>query len=152
MKYFTIKELTASATAKRKGIDNRPTQDVTTALVALVDNVLDPLRQAYGKPIIVTSGYRCTKLNKAVGGASFSQHVKGEAADIRSVSDDPKENKVIFDLIRRLNLPFDQLIWEYGERNTGPDWVHVSFSRFKKRGQVLSAVKKNGKTIYSNMK
>lgn len=147
MKYFTIKELTNSATAKRKGIDNRPTQEVTTALVALVDNVLDPLRQAYGKPIVVTSGYRSVKLNKAVGGASSSQHVKGEAADIRSVSDDPKENKVIFDLIRKLGLPFDQLINEFGY-----DWVHVSFSRFKKRGQVLSAVKKNGKTIYSNIK
>ena len=147
MKYFTIKELTNSATAKRKGIDNRPTQEVITALVALVDNVLDPLRQAYGKPIVVTSGYRSVKLNKAVGGASSSQHVKGEAADIRSVSDDPKENKVIFDLIRKLGLPFDQLINEFGY-----DWVHVSFSRFKKRGQVLSAVKKNGKTIYSNIK
>lgn len=147
MKYFTIKELTNSATAKRKGIDNKPSQDITSALTALVDNVLDPLRQAYGKPIVVTSGYRCAKLNKAVGGATSSQHVKGEAADIRSVSDDPKENKVIFDLIRKLGLPFDQLINEFGY-----DWVHVSFSRFKKRGQVLSAVKKNGKTIYSNMK
>lgn len=147
MKYFTIKELTASTTAKRKGIDNTPSTEVTSALNALVDNVLDPLRQAYGKPIVVTSGYRCAKLNKAVGGASSSQHVTGEAADIRSVSDDPKENKVIFDLIRKLGLPFDQLINEFGY-----DWVHVSFSRFKKRSQVLSAVKKNGKTIYSNMK
>lgn len=147
MKFFTIKELTASATAKRKGIDNRPTQEVTTALVALVDNVLDPLRQAYGKPIVVTSGYRSIKLNKAVGGASSSQHVNGEAADIRSVSDDPKENKVIFDLIRKLNLPFDQLINEYNY-----DWVHVSFSRSKKRSQVLAATKKNGRTIYTVMK
>lgn len=147
MKFFTIKELTASETAKSKGIDNRPSQDVTSALVALVDNVLDPLRQAYGKPIVVTSGYRSIKLNKAVGGASSSQHVKGEAADIRSVSDDAKENKVIFDLIRKLNLPFDQLINEYNY-----DWVHVSFSRFKKRGQVLAATKKNGRTIYTVMK
>lgn len=147
MKFFTIKELTASETAKRNGIDNRPSQDVTSALVALVDNVLDPLRQAYGKPIVVTSGYRSIKLNKAVGGASSSQHVKGEAADIRSVSDDPKENKVIFDLIRKLNLPFDQLINEYNY-----DWVHVSFSRFKKRCQVLAATKKNGRTIYTVMK
>lgn len=147
MKYFTIKELTASSTAKRKGIDNRPTQEVTTALVALVENVLDPLRQAYGKPIVVTSGYRCAKLNKVVGGASSSQHVRGEAADIRSVSDNPKENKVIFDLIRKLNLPFDQLINEYNY-----DWVHVSFSRYKKRGQVLTATKKNGRTIYTIIK
>ncbi len=147
MKYFTIKELTASATAKRKGIDNKPTQDITNALVALVENVLDPLREAYGKPIIVTSGYRSVKLNKAVGGAANSQHTKGEAADIRSVSDDPKENKVIFDLIRQMNLPYDQLINEYNY-----DWVHVSFSRYKKRKQVLAATKKNGKTIYTIVK
>lgn len=147
MKYFTIKELTNSATAKRKGIDNKPSQDITSALTALVDNVLDPLRQAYGKPIVVTSGYRCAKLNKAVGGASSSQHVKGEAADIRSVSDNPKENKIIFDLIRKLNLPFDQLINEYNY-----DWIHVSFSRYKKRGQVLTATKKNGRTIYTIIK
>lgn len=147
MKYFTIKELTNSATAKRKGIDNKPSQDITSALTALVDNVLDPLRQAYGQPIVVTSGYRCAKLNKAVGGASSSQHVKGEAADIRSVSDNPKENKAIFDLIRKLNLPFDQLINEYNY-----DWIHVSFSRYKKRGQVLTATKKNGRTIYTIIK
>ena len=147
MKYFTINELTNSATAKRKGIDNRPSQDVTSALTALVDNVLDPLRQAYGQPIVVTSGYRCPKLNKAVGGSSSSQHVKGEAADIRCVSDSPKENKVIFDLIRKLNLPFDQLINEYNY-----DWIHVSFSRYKKRGQVLTATKKNGRTIYTIIK
>lgn len=142
MKYFSIQELTKSATAVRKGIDNSPSTQVVQNLTALIEMVLDPLREAYGKPIIVTSGYRCEKLNRAVGGAANSQHVKGEAADIRSVQDTPEENKKLFDLIVKLKLPFDQLINEYGY-----DWVHVSFS-LRHRRQKLKAVKKNGKTTY----
>ena len=102
------------------------------------------MREAYGKPIIVTSGSRCEKLNKAVGGAASSQHVKGEAADIRSVADTPEENQKLFDLIVKLGLPFDQLIDEYGY-----DWVHVSFGA-RHRRQKLKAVKRNGKTVYVN--
>lgn len=142
MKYFTIKEMTKSATAQRKGIKNDPSIQVCKALTALIEKVLDPLREAYGKPIIVTSGYRCEKLNKAVGGAASSQHVKGEAADIRSVQDTPEENKKLFDLIVKLGLPFDQLINEYNF-----DWVHVSFGA-RHRRQKLKAVKKNGRTQY----
>ena len=142
MKYFSIQELTKSATAVRKGIKNDPSIQVCKALTALIENVLDPLREAYGKPIIVTSGYRCEKLNKAVGGAASSQHVKREAADIRSVQDTPEENKKLFDLIVKLKLPFDQLINEYGY-----DWVHVSFGA-RHRRQKLKAVKKNGRTTY----
>lgn len=142
MKYFTIQELTKSATAQRKGIDNAPSVQVRANLTALIEKVLDPLREAYGKPIIVTSGYRCEKLNRDVGGAASSQHVKGEAADIRSVEDTPEENKKLFDLIVKLGLPFDQLINEYGY-----DWVHVSFGSQHRR-QKLKAVKKNGRTSY----
>ena len=100
MKYFTIDELIKSATAQRKGIKSqfKPSDEVKRSLTALAEKILDPLRAAYGKPIIVTSGYRCPALNKAVGGAASSQHVKGEAADIRSVSDLPSENKKLFDL------------------------------------------------------
>lgn len=134
--------MTKSATAQRKGIKNDPSIQVCKALTALIEKVLDPLREAYGKPIIVTSGYRCEKLNKAVGGAASSQHVKGEAADIRSVQDTPEENKKLFDLIVKLGLPFDQLINEYNY-----DWVHVSFGA-RHRRQKLKAVKKNGKTTY----
>ena len=93
MKYFTLNELTYSSTAKQKGINNTPNTTIKANLINLVDNILDPLREAYGKPIIVTSGYRCTELNKAVKGASNSQHVKGEAADIRTQSDKPEDNK-----------------------------------------------------------
>lgn len=132
MKYFTFAELTASATAKRKGIDNTPDLRVMAKLTALVANILDPLREAYGKPIVVTSGYRCPKLNKAVGGAAKSQHITGEAADIRALSDKPSDNKKLFDLIIKLNLPFDQLIDEYGY-----NWVHVSYSQGLNRKQIL---------------
>ena len=142
MKYFTIQELTKSATAQRKGIKNVPDTTITLNLTALIDNVLDPLREAYGAPIIVTSGYRCEKLNKVVGGAASSQHVKGQAADIRSVKDSRDQNKRLFDLIRELKLPFDQLINEYDY-----DWVHVSYGP-RNRRQVLDAVRQGTKTTY----
>lgn len=139
MKYFTIAELTKT---DHKGIDNTPDATVKKNLTALVDNVLDPLREAYGRPIYVSSGYRCPKLNKAVGGAASSQHMLGQAADIRTKEDTPEENKKLFDLIVKLGLPFDQLINEYNY-----DWVHVSFGA-RHRRQKLKAVKKNGRTQY----
>ena len=142
MKYFTIRELIKSTTAIERHIDNSPNKEVERSLTALVEKILDPLREAYGKPIIVTSGYRCARLNKVVGGAPSSQHVKGEAADIRSVQDTPEENKKLYNLIVKLKLPFDQLINEHGY-----DWVHVSFGA-RHRRQQLRAVWKNGKTIY----
>ena len=132
MKYFSINELCSSATAKRKCIDNTPNSVQRAALTALVSNILDPLREAYGKPIVVTSGFRCEKLNRAVGGVARSQHTKGEAADIRSLSDKPADNKRLFDLIVRLGLPYDQLIDEYGY-----NWVHVSYTQGANRRQIL---------------
>ena len=131
MKYFTIPELTASPTARRLKIDNTPSAAVTERLTLLVDNVLDPLREAWGAPIIVTSGYRCAALNKAVGGVKNSQHLLGEAADIRTVSDLPADNPRLFDLARSLKLPFDQLIDEYGY-----NWLHVSYGPCHRR-QIL---------------
>ena len=147
MKYFSITELCKSATAKRKGIDNTPDGTIKANLTALVANLLDPLREMYGKPIIVTSGYRCPKLNKAVGGAAKSQHTKGQAADIRSVSDSKKDNKALFDLIVKSGLPFDQLINEYEY-----DWVHVSFASGRNRRSILKATRKDGKTTYETFK
>ncbi|MBQ3780594.1 MAG: peptidase M15, partial [Bacteroidaceae bacterium] len=114
MKYFTIQELTISNTAQRKGIDNTPDQKAAAALTALVTNVLDPLREAWGRPIVVNSGYRCPKLNRAVGGVARSQHTKGEAADIRTLSNRRWENEQLFKLIVKMKLPFDQLIDEHG--------------------------------------
>lgn len=135
MKYFTITELTKSATATRLKIDNTPNETVIRNLTELIEKVLDPLREAYGRPIIVTSGYRCEKLNKAVGGAPTSQHRYGQAADIRSVSDSPKDNKEIFDLAAKMigegKIKTGQLIDEYGY-----NWVHIS-TPYKKTNQIL---------------
>lgn len=119
MRYFTISELTRSDTARRLGIDNRPPASAVAALHALVDNVLDPLREAWGGPIHVNSGYRCPELNRIVGGTSTSQHQRGEAADITVGT--RSGNRRLLALIRRLNLPVDQCIDEKGCR-----WIHVS--------------------------
>lgn len=127
-KFFTIQELTKSTTAQQKGIKNIPSKEQEQNLIALIENILDPLREAYGGPIIVTSGYRCPALNKAVGGAKNSQHMTGQAADIRTVKDTRAENKKLFDLIQKLKLPFDQLIDEHNL-----DWVHVSYSNRNRR-------------------
>lgn len=132
MKYFTMNEMTASATAKRLGIPNVPSWREAENLRLLVDNVLDPLREAWGKPIIVTSGFRSRMLNNIVGGASNSQHTTGMAADIRTLSDFPQDNEKLFDLAQELDLPFDQLIDEYRY-----NWVHISYSRYSMRKQVL---------------
>lgn len=131
MKFFTIKELTKSDTAIRKGIKNIPNKQEEQNLIALVDNILDPLREAYKNPIIVTSGFRCEELNRLVGGSKTSHHRTGQAADIRTIADTPEENKKLYDLIIELDLPFDQLIDEYNF-----DWVHVSYTP-KNRKQVL---------------
>lgn len=119
MVYFTINELCYSATAQANGINNTPNATQRNALTALVDTVLDPLRRAWGKPILVNSGYRCPALNNAVGGKASSQHLRGEAADITTGS--PQSNKQLYDLAISLRLPIDQLI---GER--GYTWLHIS--------------------------
>ena len=119
MIYFTLQELCYSTTAQANGINNTPNATQRNALTALVDTVLDPLRRAWGKPILVNSGYRCPALNNAVGGKASSQHLRGEAADITTGS--PQSNKQLYDLAISLRLPIDQLI---GER--GYTWLHIS--------------------------
>lgn len=131
MKYFTIKELTRSETAQKYNINNTPNKEQEQNLIQLIHNILDPLREAYKKPIIVTSGFRSTELNAKSNGSKTSQHLTGQAADIRSQEDTKKENKKLFDLIQQLKLPFDQLIDEYDF-----NWVHVSFSP-RNRRQIL---------------
>lgn len=131
MKHFTIADLCKSATAERLGIDNRCKKEHVVNMTALVDNVLDPLREAYGKPIRVNSGFRCPALNKAVRGSATSDHMTGRAADITGGS--AAENKRLFYMIQSLGLPFDQLI---DEKNFA--WVHVSYRSEKdNRKQIL---------------
>ena len=128
MRWFALKEFVKSNTAARLGINNNPSEDVKKNIELLVEKILDPLREKFGKPIIVTSGYRCKELNKAVGGAAKSQHMSGEAADIRTVEDSKSANKELFNLIIELGLPFDQLINEHDY-----DWVHVSYGKSNRR-------------------
>lgn len=130
MKYFTIEEMTKSSTATAKHIDNTPNQTAIDNLTKLIEIVLDPLREWYGKPIRVNSGYRCKVLNKAVGSkAKNSQHLYGEATDITAGS--KAENEKLFNYIKD-NLPFDQLINE-----SDFSWVHVSYREGRLRKQVL---------------
>lgn len=131
MKYFTIEEMTKSSTATAKHIDNTPNQTAIDNLTKLIEIVLDPLREWYGKPIRVNSGYRCKVLNEAVGSkAKNSQHLYGEATDITAGS--KAENEKLFNYIKD-NLPFDQLINE-----SDFSWVHVSYREGRLRKQVLA--------------
>lgn len=131
MRYFTLKELTHSDTASQLGLDNTPGVTESDNLIYLVEKLLDPIRERYGAPIIVTSGYRSPAVNEAVGGVAASQHLRGEAADISAGA--VTLNKQLFELIRTSGLEFDQLI---DEKNY--QWVHVSLtSRGTNRNQVL---------------
>lgn len=130
-RFFTLAELTHSNTAKAEGIDNQPTTTEIEALRALCTAVLDPLREAIGKPIKVTSGYRGPVLNRRVKGAAKSQHLRGEAADLQSPGTAVLE---LFKRVIRLGLPFDQLIYEV---NGASKWVHVSHSRGGNAGEIL---------------
>lgn len=133
-KNFTLDELTASATAKAKGIINAPGVDEVCNMCALVHHVLQPLRDAMQEPIKIGSGYRCTNLNHAVGGVANSQHIRGQAADL-CIDGDKVKGKRWFDWIRA-HCEFDQLIWEHNAR--GSYWVHVSFrSDGKNRREVI---------------
>ena len=121
--HFTIEEMYASATAKAKGINNKPNLQQMINLVYLAAYVLEPLRVAMNEPIKIGSGFRSYELNKAVGGASNSQHLKGQAADL-CIDGDLKKGRKWFNYIKN-HLPFDQLIWEHNSKGTY--WVHVSF-------------------------
>ena len=131
MKNFTIKELCRSDKANELGIANNPTPVACDNLIALTENVLDPVREHLGKPIHVNSGYRCAQLNEAVGGSKTSQHGKGEAADIELGGKTKEENKQLYEFIRD-NCDYDQLINEYNF-----SWVHVSYRKGSNRKREL---------------
>ena len=137
---FTLEEFCASQTAQAKGISNVPSTQEIVNLTALVQNVLQPLREAMGHAIKIGSGYRCAKLNAAVGGVSNSQHTTGQAADL-CIDGDIEKGKKWFRYIK-MYLVFDQLIWERNPK-TGNYWVHVSFrADGSNRGQVIDYLEK----------
>jgi uncharacterized protein YcbK (DUF882 family) len=133
--HFSLEEMTKSQTAVRKKIDNTAPPEVVENLKALCENVLEKIRLHFGRPIMVNSGYRGPKLNKAIGGAKTSQHMTGQAADIEIPG---ISNKILFCWIRD-NLNFDQLILEFHKEGV-PDsgWVHVSWNSKGNRKQVLT--------------
>ena len=142
-KHFTLDELTRSATAARKGIDNNPDQEVEGNLLALCENILEPIRKYLGQPLRITSGYRSAKLNRVLGGARRSQHVEGEAADITCQG----RNAEVFSYALKA-LDYDQLIWEFGTADE-PQWVHVSFNECNNRNEALIAYRQGRKTLYT---
>jgi zinc D-Ala-D-Ala carboxypeptidase len=145
-KNLALAEVTRSETAKRKGISNMPTPEHIENFKLLAEKVFQPIRDHFGVPIRISSGYRSAALNKAIGGASSSQHCSGEAIDI-DMDGTTVTNAQIFNFIKD-NLEFDQMIWEFGT-DTNPDWVHVSYeSTGKQRKQILKAKKSGGKTTY----
>ena len=146
MRYFTIEELEHSDTATKYKIDNTSNGETRTNLIKLIELLLDPIRTKWGKPIKVNSGYRCSKLNRMVGGASTSQHLLGEAADITVGS--PEENRKLFEMILSMNILFDQLILEDGGK-----WIHISLKWrvvSKNRREVLLGIRNSkGKMYYT---
>lgn len=143
-KNLSLAEVIRSESAKRRGIKNMPTPEHLENLKKVAEKIFQPIREHFGVPIHVSSGYRSKELNAAIKGSATSQHCKGEALDL-DMDGTSITNKQVFDFIKD-NLPFDQLIWEFGDNNN-PDWVHVSYGP-RNRKEVLRAVKVDGVTKY----
>jgi len=144
---FTLKELTRSDTADRLGIDNTPDDEQIESLRLLCENILQPVRDHFGKPVKINSGFRCPALNQATGGSATSDHCKGQACDFEI---DGVSNPDLALWIAE-NLKYSQLILEFytqGQPNSG--WVHASFNPDNLKCQELTAVKVAGKTQYLN--
>ena len=145
-KHISDKEGTYSITAIRRGIDNTPDEKELQNMQLLADRVFEPLRVWTGEPIKVNSFFRSTKLNKAIGGSSKSQHCHGQAIDIDD-SYGHVTNAEMYEYIKE-HLDFDQLIWEFGY-DDNPNWIHVSYiSESENRNRCLRAYKYSGKTTY----
>ena len=142
--HISYNEATRSQTATRKGIDNTPNDQQLASMMVAADKCFEPVRVAYGKPISISSFFRCKELNKAVGGSRTSEHVDGFCIDM----DTEKDNRWLFDWCMD-NLEFDQLIWEFGGK-----WVHISYrtNSVDNRNMVLDASVVNGKTVYTRIK
>lgn len=122
---FSLSEFTVSDTAKKLKIDNTPTPEVIENLRLLCQNLLQPLRNKYGKPMSINSGYRTPKLNEAVGGSSTSDHQYGKSADVKV--EDPRKLMI---LLRDMGLAFDQAILY-------PSFLHLSYRQGGNRRQFL---------------
>lgn len=143
-KYISYKEAVKTNVRHAKNI---PNADQLSAMRYVATRVFDPVREFVGGALYVSSFFRSAMVNKAIGGSTTSQHCKGEAIDIDCDVFGNGTNKEVFEYIKE-NLPFDQLIWEFGDSNN-PAWVHVSLRRDNRnRGQVLKAISKGGGMAY----
>jgi hypothetical protein len=145
---FTLQELIYSDTAVRKSIFNEPNEEQIENLKLICKNILEPVRESFNSPVIVSSGYRSIKLCEAVGSSAKSQHTKGQAVDFEIVG---VANKDVSDWIVS-NLNYDQCIlefWNENEANSG--WVHCSYLNTGNRKQYLKAQKIDDKVVYSPM-
>jgi hypothetical protein len=146
-KNFTLNELTKSETATRLDIDNTPNDEQIESLRLLCENILQPVRDHFGKPVKISSGFRCPAVNQATGGSATSDHCKGQAVDFEIDGlPNPDVAQWIMD-----NLDYTQLILEFytqGQPNSG--WIHCSFDPSNLKNQELTAVKVAGKTQYLN--
>ena len=146
-KNLSLAEVTKSATAKRRGIVNAPTEQHLENLKAVAENIFQPVREEFMCPVFVSSGYRSEALNEAIGGSKTSQHSTGEALDLDADVYGVITNADIFHYIED-RLDYDQLIWEFGTEEN-PDWVHVSFKKDGgNRREKLRAERVKGKTVY----
>jgi zinc D-Ala-D-Ala carboxypeptidase len=145
--HVSLAEFCHSDTAKRRGIDNTIKDPAHLASAKLLcEKVFEPIREHFGVPIHISSGYRSAALNRAVKGSASSQHCRAEAMDIDADRYGKVTNKEIFDYIRE-HLEWDQMIWEFGN-DSQPDWVHVSFKATGNRRQILKAIKEGASTEY----
>ena len=142
-KNFSRAEIEHSNTAKRLGISNEMSEKHLESMQWLIDNLIQPMRDAIG-PIRISSGYRSPKLNKAIGGSSRSQHSKGEALDLQFWEKGKMNNRVIYEWVLESGVEFDQMINEFDF-----SWIHISLKSRENRNQVLEAYKdEKGKTAY----
>lgn len=144
--HCTYREATQSQTAVRLRIDNTPDSATVARMKLVANRCFEPAREHFGVPIYISSFYRSPKLNKAIGGASKSQHVLGEAIDLDCDVYGKITNAQLFQWLHT-NTVYDQLIWEYGT-STNPEWVHVSYRAGSNRRQRLRAIRKGRGTVY----
>jgi hypothetical protein len=154
-KHISYLEATKSQTAVRRGIDNTPSDFQLANMKLVAENCFEPLREAKGKVIGVSSFLRSEALNKAIGGSKTSQHMQGAYSGIEEgaididadIYNNGLTNKEIFEWLES-NVEFDQLIWEFGT-DQEPAWVHVSYRKGANRNMKLKASRVNGKTKYT---
>ena len=147
-KNLWLSEVTKSNTAIRRGIDNTPTELHIANLRYLAEKVFQPIREHFGRPIFVSSGYRSKALNEAIGGSQNSFHSHGMALDLDM---DGKAQNIsnadIFNFIKD-NLPYTELIWEFGTTDK-PDWVHVAIAKGREQEKNTKiAYREDSKTKY----